>query len=232
MPKIPRTIDPGRIARLFASVPNRITVLREQFRVVNGKRSTWCWCRCTCGKEKWIVKYALKYSRSCGCLKREMHSLAGKQSRTHGESRSSSTHMPEYRAWEAMIKRCENPSHESYPRYGGRGIIVCHRWRESYEDFLSDVGRKPTPKHSLDRYPDYNGNYEPGNVRWATVIQQGRNRSQNKLYTYNGKTQCVAQWADDYAINQETLGTRLRRGMSIEDALVMPLSPGRRKRSA
>lgn len=94
--------------------------------------------------------------------------------KTHGESAKNIT--VEYVAWHSMITRCEDPNFIGWHRYGGRGISVCKRWRKSYENFLKDVGRKPSPDHSLDRYPDPDGNYEPGNVRWATGKQQRWNR--------------------------------------------------------
>jgi hypothetical protein len=96
--------------------------------------------------------------------------------RTHGESGRNTT--VEYAAWHSMRIRCENPNFIGWKHYGGRGIRVCKRWRNSYEKFLKDVGRRPSAAHSLDRYPNPDGNYEPGNVRWATAKQQRFNRSQ------------------------------------------------------
>lgn len=87
---------------------------------------------------------------------------------------------PIYRTWEHMIERCENKRCKSYRLYGARGIKVCERWRNSYDDFCRDMGPRPSPFHSLDRI-DSNGNYEPNNCRWATIQQQNRNTSKNVL---------------------------------------------------
>lgn len=112
-----------------------------------------------------------------------------------------------------MISRCENPKVEMYPRYGGRGISVYARWRESFEAFLSDVGQRPSPKHSLDRFPDNNGNYEPGNVRWATVAEQSRNRSTNVFVVYEGQRMCLADLAEKLGITPQQLQQRRKRGV-------------------
>ena len=146
----------------------------------------WGEFRCDCGT---IVHRPLHlvrrgHTKSCGCLRAEKAAINGVQSLfypsptlKHGEAHRTA----EYRAWKAMKERCSYPSHVRFDRYGGRGIEVCERWRNSYEAFLADMGRKPSPKHSLDRHPDNNGNYEPGNVRWATPSEQAWNkRKQNK----------------------------------------------------
>jgi hypothetical protein len=110
--------------------------------------------------------------------------IRGKNAVTHGES---SPHTPEYDAWLNAIKRCTLTSDRSYKWYGARGITVCKEWRHCYQDFLADVGRKPSPTHTLDRI-DNNGNYEPGNVRWATKSEQSLNQRTRtrKTHCYRG----------------------------------------------
>jgi hypothetical protein len=143
----------------------RLVVLGLHSRARN-RQTKWL-CRCDCGTEKAIIRSSLTsgHSRSCGCL----------HARSNGEA-SASGGTPEYRAWTGMIRRCTNKRDKRWVDYGGRGIAVCDRWRSSYLEFLADVGRRPTPQHSLDRFPNNDGNYEPGNVRWATAKQQVANR--------------------------------------------------------
>lgn len=126
---------------------------------------------------------------------------------------------PEYRVRETMMQRCLNPNNEKYPLYGGRGVTVCQRWLDSYENFLADMGRRPSPDHSLDRYPNKDGNYEPDNCRWATEVEQQNNRRDNRLIESDGRTQTIAQWAREFKINYGTLHERLESGMSLEDAV-------------
>ena len=118
---------------------------------------------------------------------------------THG-----CTGTPTYRAWQDMIQRCYNPRRTRYPMYGGRGITVCQRWRESFEAFLKDMGTSPSPRHSIDRI-DNNGNYEPGNLRWATAKEQSRNQRRNRVLTYQGETLCIAEWAERLGVAYATL---------------------------
>lgn len=122
--------------------------------------------------------------------------------------------------WEGMIGRCTNRSNKSYPSYGGRGIMVCQRWLDSYDAFESDMGKRPTGS-SIDRI-DNDGNYEPGNCRWATPSEQSRNTRTNHLITFNGETHLVVEWAELLGISRITLAGRLRR-MSVEKALLQPI---------
>jgi hypothetical protein len=118
---------------------------------------------------------------------------------------------PEYRAWSAMKLRCANPNNEQYHNYGGRGITVCDRWRQSFAAFLVDMGPRPSPRHSIDRI-DNNGNYEPGNCRWATSREQNRNRRNNIVLTHDGRTMCLADWARELGVPRGTLLARYRDG--------------------
>jgi hypothetical protein len=124
---------------------------------------------------------------------------------------------PEYFAWNSMRNRCHNPNNPSYHNYGGRGIGVCDEWA-SYDQFLADVGRRPSEKHTLDRINN-DGHYEPSNVRWATRSEQSRNRRVIRLLTYQDETRPLYEWAEALGINGSTIFTRLARGYSVEDAI-------------
>lgn len=131
--------------------------------------------------------------------------------------------MPEYGVWCRMIDRCYNPNIPSFSNYGGRGIIVCERWRHDFAAFLADVGPRPSPAHSIDRI-DNDGNYEPGNVRWATKHQQMRNTRFNVVIEWRGEKRCLFEWAVILGINAYTLHARLRRrGWTIERAMTTPV---------
>jgi hypothetical protein len=140
----------------------------DSYRHPDGRCGEARWlCRCHCGAESIVAGSRLRRgtTRSCGCRR----ALAPLDRITHGMSRE-----PEYRSWRAMHQRCSEPRRINWAYYGGRGIRVCSRWA-SFRTFLEDVGRKPSPAHSLDRI-DNAGHYEPGNVRWATPSEQARNR--------------------------------------------------------
>lgn len=127
-------------------------------------------CSCDCGRTITIERSRLSSgnTRSCGCLR---HEVSTERARRHGESRSK-----EYRAWHSMKQRCLNPKGKQWADYGGRGITVWPDWISDYLAFLAYIGRAPSPKHTLDRYPNNDGNYQPGNVRWATQKEQQNNR--------------------------------------------------------
>lgn len=168
----------------------------------------WYLCRCSCGTEKLVLASNLRERRtqSCGCLRAELTKARG-----HGL-----TNTREYSTWTNMLNRCRNPGMHNYQYYGGRGIVVCDRWR-NFESFLEDMGKCP-PGYEIDRV-DNNGNYEPGNCQWATRVTNMRNTRTNRLVEWKGECLSVSEWAERTGIPYGTLISRLRRGWSAERAL-------------
>jgi len=170
----------------------------------NNKRRLALWlCQCDCGKWKTIVGRDLTRGsiRSCGCFQRDEKR---RRMISHGESKTMQN-TTEYRTYHAAKARCRHLGDKSYEKYGARGIQFRF---ESFEQFLKELGRKPTPKHSLDRI-DNNGHYEPGNVRWATQTEQGRNTGSNRHITAFNRTQLLAEWVEESSIPRVTLTSRL-----------------------
>jgi len=126
-----------------------------------------------------------------------------------------------------MIQRCYNHQRKNYDRYGGRGITVCKRWREAFAAFLEDMGEPPTQQHSIDRINN-DGNYEPGNCRWATALEQSRNSHHNVTLSYNGETMCISEWAEKLNMAYSALYFRIAGGWSVERAFSQPV---RRRRA-
>lgn len=129
----------------------------------------------------------------------------------------------EYHSWLAMIQRCHNENCKDYKNYGGRGIEVCDMWRSSFEAFFMSIGPRPKPDYTIERI-DTNGNYEPGNVRWATRAEQTRNQRSNVKLTLDGITQTVAEWSrhEDCLVSEFTIYKRLKRGWPPRDAVFKP----------
>jgi hypothetical protein len=176
-------------------------------------------CRCDCGAEREITTSNLKrHTRSCGCV--SVEKLVAMNTR-HGSARKGAL-SPEFKAWQAMKGRCTYPGTRGFEHYGGRGIKVCERWRDSFENFLADVGPKPRPEYSLDRFPNPNGDYEPGNVRWATPSEQQSNRRNVPHLTIGGVTKRVTEWARELGVSYSAYKARRRAGWSAEVALKTP----------
>lgn len=139
------------------------------------------------------------------------HSPVGGGNTRHGMRRTA-----EYRVWSNMLNRCQSPKCQMWHRYGGRGISVCERWLR-FENFFADMGPRPIGA-SLDRINN-DGNYEPGNCRWATNVQQGSNTSQNRWIECNGETRTISQWAMVVGLTRLTIHKRLQRGWPVRRAL-------------
>ena len=168
---------------------------------------TWS-CLCACGSTKSVQGAELKSgdTKSCGCLRRELRTK-------HGQAKVMTR---EYRSWSGMKDRCNNPNRPKYKDYGGRGRKVCDRWLHSFENFFEDMGPCP-PGMTLDRI-DNDGDYEPGNCRWATRKEQQNNRRITKWYEYNGERKTVIQLAMILGMEEHTLYCRLHRGWSEDRA--------------
>lgn len=201
----------GRATDITGRIFGRLTVLGP---IGHNKKKAVLWLtRCSCGNDAVAATDALIFgnTQSCGCLQRERSGVAN---RTHGKSGS-----PIYKTWIGIIQRCTNAAYPKYGSWGGRGISICDEWRYSFDMFQEHVSGLPNygeKGYTLDRV-DNNGNYKPGNVRWATPIEQQRNRRDNHLLTHNGKTQCVSAWAEELGTDASFILYRLKRGLSAEE---------------
>ena len=187
-----------------------LTVVQEGPR--DSGRNRTAVCKCTCGTTKTVRLSNLHNgdTTSCGCQKAKSISAA---KAVHGMA---GTHV--YGCWQSMKARCYRRSTAGYERYGGRGIIVCDRWKKSFEAFYADMGDPPSDQHSVER-KDVNGNYEPGNCTWATDTEQANNRRNTVYITHDGRTESLATWARELGIPKNTLRMRLHRGWTPAETL-------------
>jgi hypothetical protein len=172
-------------------------------------------CRCNCGTHRRIFTGNLSSgkTRSCGCAIPEAIAIA---KTTHGLYGT-----PEYKVWAGIKRRCLNPNDKCFARYGGSGITICKRWSDSFDAFLSDMGKRPSDKHSIDRISNKKG-YYPSNCRWATGIEQARNKTSNRLLVMNGRAQTLAEWVIETGLHHSLIQYRLHAGWSIERTLTTP----------
>lgn len=201
----------GKFIDLIGQKFGRLTVVS---RAERRKKKTHWNCICICGNQKPIARISLisGCTKSCGCLNKESASAIHT---THGLSKSL-----EFNSWVSMLTRCNRKKDATYKNYGGRGITYCERWKK-FENFFEDMGKRPTPQHSLDRI-DNNGNYCKENCRWATIKEQANNMRTNHAITYMGETMNISQWGEKLNFPPKLIGSRLYSGWSIEKALTTP----------
>ncbi len=181
-----------------------------------GKRNgSFLWrCDCQCGRSATVLAYSLVSggTKSCGCLKIETDAARYYK---HGGKGT-----PEYGVWKKMRARCNNPNHDKYAYYGGRGIKVCERW-DDFANFLADVGPRPTRQHSIDRR-EVDGDYCPENCAWATKKEQMNNTRRNVFLEYEGERRTVAEWSDLLGVSRLMIYSRISYGWPTDLALTLP----------
>ena len=188
----------------------RLTVISKAEN--SGRKVRWI-CKCVCGNETLVAGNHLRSGStiSCGCFAAESTKT---RSFVHGKTKST-----EYRSWIGMKQRCTNSRNAEFHRYGGRGISVCDRWLNSFENFIKDMGNKPEGM-SLDRI-DTNGNYCPENCRWATDVQQNNNTRKNRFITHEGQTLSYTQWSKQLGGNPNLVYLRIRGGWDDVSAVTI-----------
>lgn len=198
---------PGVFHDKTGLVYGRLTVIKRD---TNYLKSVKWECKCECGNTTSVASNSLQngLTTSCGCYHKE---VIKNRLTTHGMTGSK-----EYVSWAAMINRCHNPNHEKYNNYGGSGITVCERWRNSFEDFYADMG--PSNGLTIDRI-NVDGIYEPGNCRWASWTEQANNRSTTKMVNYKGESMPLKKFVSMFDIPYQTILNRLNSGMTAEEAV-------------
>ena len=193
---------------LTGRVFGRLTVIEP---APDKKNKTRWICKCKCGETIAVYSNSLiqQNTRSCGCL--HIDTIT-----THR-----GINLPEYRIWAAMKSRCYGKSNSRYNCYGGRGIKVCNRWLNSFENFFLDMGARPSQEYSIDRI-DNNLDYSPDNCRWATAEMQSNNKRTVEILSIDGKSQSRAQWARQAGIASNTIKRRIENGLSVKDAITRP----------
>lgn len=200
------------------------------------RRAKCMWrCKCDCGNETMVIsgQLASNQTQSCGCLVREISArrLTGGAIRPPMKRGGASvTHRAEFMAWLDMKRRCTSQSSVSFAGYGGRGIDVCSRWMESFDNFIQDMGSRPSGGYSIDRIDNDRG-YSPDNCRWATRTAQMRNQRRNLVITIDGESKCATEWGEVAGVNPALVTYRINHGWSPRDAVFTPPRPRAPSRS-
>lgn len=200
---------------------NRLTVIRVVGR--NPARKIVVYCSCQCGQFTTLILSDLRngHTKSCGCIHKETSTKKMKAIRHLGERnrlRHGASKDPEYYIWRSMKARCNNPKQIHYRSYGGRGIKVCDAWEKSFDTFISDMGKRPTTKHQLDRI-DNDGNYSKDNCKWSTPTEQQRNKRNNRIIEFNGETLTESEWCQRLGISRGSVSNRIRKGWPLHRAV-------------
>lgn len=213
--------------KCIGKIYNYYTVLDVEVRVSENKSKTsWAKAKCQCGNIKWVRMAALKAgsTKSCGCYAYQAAKIRVKEKSAqykHGHNCGGKL-SPTLSTWRSMIERCFNKKSGSFIRYGKKGLKLCDRWLD-FNNFLNDMGERPTPKHTIDRIDNAKG-YEPNNCRWATKSEQAVNRKTTRFYTINGQTKCLKHWAKDYNIKYLAVYKRIfYRKWDVITALTTPI---------
>ncbi len=208
----------SRIKDLKGLSFGRLTVVSLSTNRATNRGAIWIY-KCSCGNIVEVRADSLidNNTRSCGCLQKEISADIGRNTITHRAS-----YTVEFNIWSCMLARCTNPNDPAYCNYGGRGIIVCSRWLYSFENFLTDMGYRPSSDHSIDRINN-DGNYEPGNCRWATAKEQANNRRNNVFYNYNGVDYSLSDISTKYNIKPTTFHQRIAVGWTVAEAIEIPV---------
>ena len=201
-------VNNNRAENLIGQRFGRLVIISRNY-----SKSKVLWnCLCDCGNTSisWSTSLKSGDTKSCGCYQKERTSEV---STTHGNTKNAKD-TTEYKSWCGMKYRCSNSKATKYKNYKEKGITVCDRWLNSFENFLEDMGKAPTPKHTLDRI-NPNGNYEPSNCRWATQLQQQGNRTNNRWLEYDGKRMILSDWGRFLNVKPEYISYKIRKGFSF-----------------
>lgn len=200
----------GSFIDLTGKTFNKLYVIRRVGKTVYGD-PTWL-CRCTCGVEIVVGGNCVR-SKQKSCKECYYESL-----RTHGL-----TQTKEYHTWEGMKARCYRKTDDSYFLYGGRGIRIDKKWKNSFESFLFDMGKAPSADYSIERI-DNNLGYRKSNCKWILKTDQPKNRRTNTMVSINGEIKCVSEWGHVYGVKRNTIYERVKRGWDVISAITTPVS--------